>query len=166
MRKLNIGSNQKSISLDQCRSGLSLRDMSRRAKPFALLGMLSSLFFPGCQGKASSQQSEDVLASYALPTYPSLVHFGQERVYSQDGKEITWDGFYSDDAPSAIVSFYKERLGELGFEATADGATWRFPPDDATKVLSIMPVSAAGPHTVYRESIPVSALSVVIVSRR
>ena len=140
--------------------------MHRRATPLVLVSMAAGLLVAACLGRDSPEESETDMTAGEIPLHHSLVHFIQQRVYTLDAPEITWDGFHSMEPPDSLVAFYVKELGERGFEARAEGGLWRLPPDGPTMTLDILPTSADGPHEPHRDSIPRGARTVVIISRR
>ena len=112
-----------------------------------------------------SDQNEVIFKSYDFPSHPNLTHLCNQRVYGA-GREITWDAFASSSAPSELVSYYRKKLGDAGFEKKGEGGAWRVPPDDSPKrVLDIMATETDSPARQCEKSPPRDARTIIMLSR-
>ena len=104
-----------------------------------------------------------------FPLYPAAEHFAWQSVVGADGSEIAWDAHATPDAPGAVIAYYRERLSPDSYEGHRDRygeqAVFRIPSDKPSRVLSVLPVRASGPHDGFRDRIPPGTRTVIIVSR-
>lgn len=131
---------------------------------------LSLLLFAG-RGSQSAEgkeydRNEQIFKEYGFPARSGLTHLCRQRVYGS-GKEITWDAFASTAAPRELVKYYRQRLGDAGFEQDGEGGLWRLPADapHPNRVLDITPASADGPFRQCKKKPPARSKSVLMVSR-
>ncbi|MBX3182983.1 MAG: hypothetical protein KIT72_17675 [Polyangiaceae bacterium] len=111
---------------------------------------------------------EALLASYGFPSQPGLTALCAGRVYEGSGGHLTWDAFTSSESPEALIKRFQERLSERGFGKEPGGGSWKLPAGSRTpdRVLSVLPLSAAGPHKTCDAKPPEGAVTVVVASRR
>lgn len=111
------------------------------------------------------------MLAYGFPVLSGLTFLCQERVYpdqSEANRHITWHAFSSSLEPRKVIELFRQQLGGAGFNPEGSGGTWRFPlgsksPD---RVLTVLNVGEKGPHSNCKAQIPLSAKSVIIVSRK
>lgn len=115
----------------------------------------------------SAEEIKVVFDYYGVPAYPDLAKLADQRIYTPKirGSEIAWEGFYSSDSYPKIVAYYQEKLDNKLMETRAETTIWRLPADEPKIVLTVMSVSAPGPHHQYLNLIPKEAKSIVLLSR-
>lgn len=114
----------------------------------------------------SSKSNDSIFRSYEFPGYPRVTHLCQRRVYGS-GHEITWDAFASSARPSALVAYYRRKLGDAGFNREGGGGFWRRPADAPRpqRVLDIKAVGTENPSQDCEKTPPRNSRAIIIISR-
>jgi hypothetical protein len=99
--------------------------------------------------------------SHGWPVMPGLDHECNESVLSQDGSEVLWDGFVTDQAPDVVAAWYKEQLGTETLDESGGDWTWRSTDPAAPRVLSVYAVGGPG---VFCPEMPPEAVTFVNAS--
>lgn len=135
--------------------------------------LVTSILAIGAIGDCSQQARGDdsdpndsIFEFYEFPTYPQLTHLCQQRVYGTR-HEITWDAFATSAKPSALVTYYRQKLGDAGFTRDGKGGFWRRPADAPRpqRVLDIKAIGTKNPSSDCKNTAPANSRSIIIVSR-
>lgn len=88
---------------------------------------------------------------------------GPRRAEGPFGPHIVWTAYTSEETPDVVVSRYLESLGSEAHSSENGCDTWGFPLDRPDAVLTVCPLSAAGP---WRKcgAVPSAAATVVLIS--
>ena len=96
-----------------------------------------------------------------FPPYHPAILLGTQSVVGQNHEHILWHAYATDDAPETVAAFYQRALGDTGLTIMGQEAIWRLP----AEALHILPISADGPHLVFRDAWPASAQTAIIISQ-
>lgn len=137
----------------------------RKVRPSDLPPLLPAPTARDQDSKASNPEA--IFSSYGFPSQPGLTPLCAGRVY-EGGGHLTWDAFTTSDSAEPLIKRFTERLSERGFHAETGGGSWRLPADSKSpdRVLSVLPLSAPGPHKTCDAKPPDGAVTVIIVSSR
>jgi hypothetical protein len=138
--------------------------MAMKVGRWIALGLVSTAL-AACGPRRGTQEigttSADAETSHGWPVMPGLVHGCFESVLGQDGSEILWDGFVSDQAPDVVAAWYREQLGTETLDESGGDWTWRSTDPAAPRVLSVYAVGGPG---VFCQEMPPGAVTFVNAS--
>lgn len=115
---------------------------------------------------SNSDTNDSIFKAYDFPSHPNLTHLCQGHVTGSTG-EITWDAFASTASPTALVDYYRRKLGTTGFTKQSNGGTWRLPANapHPDRVLDIMAVGTDGPYRSCEKAPASESKSIIMLSR-
>lgn len=106
--------------------------------------------------------SKDAPPTGCMEPFEKTPKFCDGRVYpAGGGGHISWTAYCTTAEPEIVKGHYMKRCGRANYKPLKTMHDWRFPKDEATKIVSVAAADQEGPWTTCK--VPEGANTVVML---